>query len=557
MALSSVISIDLDDARFARFKRLFDAYQEALAKQPKLWAATGTAQTALQRNFASMTTALMAQNQLLHRTTSETDKQERSTTQIAKMWTSIAGSTRSALGSIVSIGESLLKWSGIAGLFTGLLGGGLAAFGFDRLLRGATGDRRAAIGLGISFGGLRGFDTNMSRLLDPTAYLSWINQMEQDVTAQRPAFSLLGHALTGNTSADAVSMLMAARGLAQRTPLSMLGPAFAARGLDFDPETRMRLRTMGAGEFGQLLTATGRDSRSMNVADPVLLKWQNFMTQIERAGNQISKVFIDGLTPLIGPLGKLSASFEKFLATLLKSDLVKEGIQNLGNWLNNFSGEIGGTEFLDKIKQFGSDIGDLADLIHDVTHPGETVQRWNNISRGWDVRAMDWLSDTVHPSGGIKNNIANYLQYLGGLDRRFGLPAGTMERIKLIESGMSLDPNITNKKSGATGPMGFMPKTAEHYGINPNDLQQAAYGAAMYMQDLLGKYNGDMSKALAAYNGVRGLDAMFLAHPQDWQKYAKTEAAGYRNFGNITITILDATGGSAHVSVNGLSSGSP
>ncbi len=56
-------------------------------------------------------------------------------------------------------------------------------------------------------------------------------------------------------------------------------------------------------------------------------------------------------------------------------------------------------------------------------------------------------------------------------------------------------------RSGAQGIMQLMPKTAEYLGVKDSfDPEQNIMGGAKYIAELLDKYDGDTSLALAAYN---------------------------------------------------------
>lgn len=58
---------------------------------------------------------------------------------------------------------------------------------------------------------------------------------------------------------------------------------------------------------------------------------------------------------------------------------------------------------------------------------------------------------------------------------------------------------ISNK--GALGLMQLVPQTALHYGVyNPFDPTQNVEAGVTYLSNLLERYNGDLPKALAAYN---------------------------------------------------------
>lgn len=63
---------------------------------------------------------------------------------------------------------------------------------------------------------------------------------------------------------------------------------------------------------------------------------------------------------------------------------------------------------------------------------------------------------------------------------------------------------------GAGGLMQFMPATAQRFGINPFDEQQAISGGSRYLGFLLRRYNGNVLSALAGYNAGEGAVDAFL-----------------------------------------------
>src|SRR5205823_11361908 len=59
---------------------------------------------------------------------------------------------------------------------------------------------------------------------------------------------------------------------------------------------------------------------------------------------------------------------------------------------------------------------------------------------------------------------------------------------------------ISVSAKGAQGLMQLMPSTANILGVNARDADQNAEGGAAYLAQLLQRFDGDIARALAAYN---------------------------------------------------------
>ncbi len=66
-----------------------------------------------------------------------------------------------------------------------------------------------------------------------------------------------------------------------------------------------------------------------------------------------------------------------------------------------------------------------------------------------------------------------------------------------VESGGNQD---AVSSAGAVGVMQLMPGTAEALGVNPYDKEQNIEGGAKYLRQMLDDFDGDVRRAVAAYN---------------------------------------------------------
>jgi Transglycosylase SLT domain len=85
--------------------------------------------------------------------------------------------------------------------------------------------------------------------------------------------------------------------------------------------------------------------------------------------------------------------------------------------------------------------------------------------------------------------------------KRSGLPPEFVESVAQVESGFR--PEAVSPK-GALGVMQLMPETAKTLGADPRDTAQNIDAGTRLLRELLLKYNGDVVKALAAYNAGQG-----------------------------------------------------
>jgi soluble lytic murein transglycosylase-like protein len=114
--------------------------------------------------------------------------------------------------------------------------------------------------------------------------------------------------------------------------------------------------------------------------------------------------------------------------------------------------------------------------------------------------------------------------------RRSGLPPEFVESVAQVESGFR--PGAISPK-GALGVMQLMPATAKTLGADPYDTAQNIDAGTRLLRELLLKYDGDVIKALAAYNAGEGAVDKYQGMPpyNETRWYVKKVIDAYQKSG--------------------------
>lgn len=210
--------------------------------------------------------------------------------------------------------------------------------------------------------------------------------------------------------------------------------------------------------------------------------WQNAILLLVSAsvGGKLLSLFKGLSGALMGPAGLIAAlvALEEFVVKPLEEKYPALKDNPVADFLNNLPGSDWVNELGKKLLPWRRDESDPAQFAQSVRRPQAT-------KAGEEMLA--WLQPK-----------------LSKLEETFGLPAGLLRSMVITESGG--DPQAVSK-AGAKGPFQFMPGTAKDFGLVGDDVfdpEKSAHAAARYMSQLLKMFDGDLGKALAAYNWGQG-----------------------------------------------------
>jgi Rod binding domain-containing protein len=122
----------------------------------------------------------------------------------------------------------------------------------------------------------------------------------------------------------------------------------------------------------------------------------------------------------------------------------------------------------------------------------------------------------------IHSKLAQFNEIINDASKKFKVEPSLIKAIITAESGGN---KLATSRSDAKGLMQLMDDTAREMGVTDSfNPSQNINGGARYISEMLGKYNGDLNLALAAYNAGPGAVDKFDGVPpfKETQNYIKS-----------------------------------
>lgn len=241
--------------------------------------------------------------------------------------------------------------------------------------------------------------------------------------------------------------------------------------------------------------------------------WQNAILLLVSAsvGGKLLSLFKGLSGALMGPAGLIAAlvALEEFVIKPLEEKYPALKNNPVADALNNLP-------FSDKVEGWGKSAHDWVKDTFGINLP-------RGDGYGQDQAPTQFAQSVrrPQPTKAGEEMLAWLQPKLSKLEETFGLPAGLLRSMVITESGGDTQ---AVSKAGAKGPFQFMPGTAKDFGLVGDDVfdpEKSAHAAARYMSQLLKMFDGDLGKALAAYNWGQGnVERKGLgAAPQETREY--------------------------------------
>lgn len=373
----SVIEIDVRDSSFKKFAAAFAAYTSALTgavkDTEKLDAASKKTATEGAKSAKKETEAIVGKRKARKAAAAEAaaddkkaedqrkkeaaaqKKQEdlqrkaqaqkkKDAAEQVKQFKDMAKWTGDVAWSLGKGAVSLAKWAAL-----GAIGGG---FGLGGLAGSASDARRTSQGFGINSGELRAARVNFGAYVDPEAALGNIANAQSDVS-KRWIFDALGERTQGKNAAEILPEILPKLVAAFRAGGSTLQGA-DARGLTqlVGIEDLRRLSSITSDELSKTIEAYRHDRESLNVDDGTNRDWQEFLISLHRSGQEIERVLIDGLRPLLPGLREFGHGVSEAIRSFLANPHLREWIDAFGRGIQKVGAYLGSEEFAQDIQKF-------------------------------------------------------------------------------------------------------------------------------------------------------------------------------------------------------------
>jgi len=534
MATKSIIEIDLLDEKFQAFNEQMLKLQSILEAMPGQWkniakeikeAEKAEAKAASQedKDHKAKSKRQKDFNKEAEKAASKEDKNNKAESKRGKDFNKVLGDRHVGLVNVAKITTRIAKdmadtaVSAAKWLTFGAIASG---FGLGALAAAVSSDRRAAQGLGITTGQYRSAKIYGERYFDVDSLLGNLADIQSDIRKQ-PILARIGvKESKGKNAAELLpEVATQLRGIYQKYhgQQAIIEATGATQLAQF--EVIRRLGNLTEEEFKLFIRNLHSGNDAFKTPDELDRAWQTFKQNLEVAGKSIELTLITGLNDLTGPLGDLAKAIGVAIGAFLKNPHIKEWLTSFGEGIKSFAVYLSGDDFKKTLDDFLNAVADVAEAVGDAakwiagitgyktTRQKKAEENFNNFAQALENPGPRYDSGKVVKEPELE-------AYFKRMEIANKLPEGILSQLYTVESDRGkhlLSP------AGAEGPFGLMPETSKALRVtNPYNIKSATEGAVKLLIENLTRFNGDVEKALAAWNwNPHDLD-LFLSGGSNW-----------------------------------------
>ena len=317
----AVVDIEVNDKSFKEFQNAFDKYVKLLQRTPAAWKQVGGEQKALVQSIQQGTAALMAQNEVMRKNAAHAKDVAVHTETAAFHWDKIRDRAGKFKDFVFSAHEKIMKWAGIfGGLATGM--GAATGWGLYGLGQWVRGGQNAAARVDMGTSELRTVKTTIG---DP--YGIDVEKIAKMVTTAAGAPNSPEYiALKGRLGLEAGSM----QGTHKVTDVIEGLIRLVEGGMTPEMVAQQTGGQFDAGEIHSMVrnkaaireaARNAPDEAERTKVDPKTEKaWNDFITRLEQAAEELKGILVVGLTPILNLIGANSKQWLDSLREFMKPD---------------------------------------------------------------------------------------------------------------------------------------------------------------------------------------------------------------------------------------------